>query len=63
MAAKNAYFDTPSRLAAETRAARAAYRALDRGPHPALTVDRDAAVQRIEAAQAAESTYWAARSC
>ena len=45
--------DKQSKLAAELRAAQAAYRAIDRCGRPVLTVDRVAARERIAAAEAA----------
>lgn len=60
MSSDNHYFDEGSRLAAETRAARRAYEALDRAAG-AYTVDREAAQARIRAAAAAERAYWEGR--
>ena len=55
------YHDEASRLAANTRKARAALRALDRCGHPVLTADRAKAQAAIETAVAAEAAYWSTR--
>lgn len=59
MTTETYYFDEGSRLAGETRKAKAAVDHLDRCGHTVLTVDAEAAQAALDAAKAAEAAYWA----
>lgn len=52
------YHDEGSKLAAATRAARAAYLKLDRRGRPVSLAEREALLDQIEAAKLAEVNYW-----
>jgi hypothetical protein len=52
------YFDESSRLAAAVRQAKERYAKLDTCGHPVLLVDRQVALDAIDAAVEAERAYW-----